>query len=313
MTGVQTCALPICKKYATFVVGTSTAGYTAADVDYLCDGTADDVEINAAITALPSTGGEIVILEGTYDIKATININKNNVTIRGCGTSTKLLKTDVNMVEVFAISSSNCCLSNITIDGNSDSLSYTSKYIIRVTGNSNTICNITICNAMGGSNCAISLKSTASQNIIEGNQIYNVDIAISVYSGTNENNNVISNNIYNVGTGISSSGTKNNTIGNNIKNSNYGINMNQTKNSVFNGNCMYDCNTGIFIKFAENCNVSDNVCMRGAGLSSDYSDTQGTITILDGAKNNLIYGNLIMGKNYTNSGTNNTITNNKYQ
>ena len=47
--------LPTGKKVARFVVGTSTAGWTAADCDYLCDGTADQVEINNAITALPAT------------------------------------------------------------------------------------------------------------------------------------------------------------------------------------------------------------------------------------------------------------------
>ena len=47
-------------RAARFVVGTSTAGWTEADCDYLCDGTADEVEIKAAISALPSGGGEAV-------------------------------------------------------------------------------------------------------------------------------------------------------------------------------------------------------------------------------------------------------------
>ena len=64
------------KRTCRFVVGTSTAGWTEADCDYLCDGTADDVEINAAIQALPETGGEIVILDGTYSITATITVSK---------------------------------------------------------------------------------------------------------------------------------------------------------------------------------------------------------------------------------------------
>ena len=75
---------------ARFVVGTSTAGWTAADCDYLCDGTADQTEINAAITALPATGGEVVILDGTYNITAKINVAKNNVSIRGNGNATIL-------------------------------------------------------------------------------------------------------------------------------------------------------------------------------------------------------------------------------
>lgn len=65
------------KRYARFVIGTSTNGWTAADCDYLCDGTADDVEIQAAINALPATGGEIVILDGTYNISDDISFPNN--------------------------------------------------------------------------------------------------------------------------------------------------------------------------------------------------------------------------------------------
>lgn len=57
---------------ARLVVGTSKSGWTADDCDYLCDGTADQAEINAAIAALPSTGGEIVLLDGTYNTTAAI-------------------------------------------------------------------------------------------------------------------------------------------------------------------------------------------------------------------------------------------------
>lgn len=78
------------KRTVRRIVGTSTAGWTLADCDYLCDGTADDVEINAAIQALPDTGGEIVILDGTYQLTNDINTSKPNVTISGNGHSTIL-------------------------------------------------------------------------------------------------------------------------------------------------------------------------------------------------------------------------------
>ena len=52
---------------------------------FLCDGTADDVQINAAIDAMPMWGG-VASLEGkTYNIEDSINISKNNVTIAGYG------------------------------------------------------------------------------------------------------------------------------------------------------------------------------------------------------------------------------------
>lgn len=63
------------KRTCRFVVGTSTAGWTAADCDFLCDGTDDQVEINAVIEALPASGGEIVILGGTYKLSASISIS----------------------------------------------------------------------------------------------------------------------------------------------------------------------------------------------------------------------------------------------
>lgn len=64
------------KRTVRFVVGTSTSGWTAADCDYLCDGTADDVEINAALTtALQKGGGEVRLLAGDYNISQTVFVH----------------------------------------------------------------------------------------------------------------------------------------------------------------------------------------------------------------------------------------------
>ena len=48
-------------------------GGTGSGADYECDGTADDAEIQAAITTL-STGGTIFFLQGNYQISAQINL-----------------------------------------------------------------------------------------------------------------------------------------------------------------------------------------------------------------------------------------------
>lgn len=78
------------KRYASLVVGTSTNGWTAADCDYLCDGTADNVEIQAAIDALPQ-GGEVVLLAGTYKLEGAITAASSGITIRGCGSHNTIL------------------------------------------------------------------------------------------------------------------------------------------------------------------------------------------------------------------------------
>ncbi|MBD5153798.1 MAG: hypothetical protein HDT15_01650 [Oscillibacter sp.] len=62
------------KRTCRFVVGTSTAGWTEADCDYLCDGVDDQVEIQQAINTLPEGGGEIVLLSGNYQLSADVSI-----------------------------------------------------------------------------------------------------------------------------------------------------------------------------------------------------------------------------------------------
>jgi hypothetical protein len=57
--------------------------------DYVCDGINDQVEIQAAINALATTGGTVKLLEGTYTIGATINL-ASNVILEGCGKGTKI-------------------------------------------------------------------------------------------------------------------------------------------------------------------------------------------------------------------------------
>lgn len=76
-------------KGPTFYVAASDAqAGEKAGANYLCDGTADDVEINAAITALPSTGGRIELSSGTFTINAAINTNKAGITLVGQGKNT---------------------------------------------------------------------------------------------------------------------------------------------------------------------------------------------------------------------------------
>ena len=66
------------------VVGTSLAGWTASDCDYLCDGESDQQEINAAIQQVleeSSTGGQVLLLDGTYNISERIIISPGKKTL----------------------------------------------------------------------------------------------------------------------------------------------------------------------------------------------------------------------------------------
>jgi hypothetical protein len=57
------------------------AGYPC----YVCDGVADNVEIQAAIDALPAGGGKVVLSEGQFNIAASISISKSYTTLMGAG------------------------------------------------------------------------------------------------------------------------------------------------------------------------------------------------------------------------------------
>jgi len=59
-----------------------------AQADYVCDGTDDNVEIQAAIDALAVSGGEVKLLPGTYTVGAGIVIGKDNITLSGYGDGT---------------------------------------------------------------------------------------------------------------------------------------------------------------------------------------------------------------------------------
>ena len=83
---------------ATLVVAANDSStLSKQQADYVCDGTADNVEIQAAIDALPAVDGEIVLFEGTYNIAAQIEVTKSLV-IRGINKPTlnwNVLATDM--------------------------------------------------------------------------------------------------------------------------------------------------------------------------------------------------------------------------
>ncbi len=74
-------------RTATFVVAASDSVHKY-EADYFCDGTNDHVQINAALNALPASGGKVVLLDGTFTIVDPITFPKNKATLEGQGRST---------------------------------------------------------------------------------------------------------------------------------------------------------------------------------------------------------------------------------
>lgn len=86
---VTSSQLPATPTYrsATLVVAASDATTASKNgADYVCDGTSDEVEINAALAALPTNGGKLVLTEGIFNIASSILVQNDNVQIVGAGT-----------------------------------------------------------------------------------------------------------------------------------------------------------------------------------------------------------------------------------
>jgi len=120
----------------TFVVAASDSSpQSKAAANYVCDGTDDQVEINNAINALPSYGGTVRLMEGTYRISGAINA-VSNLVLEGCGwENTKLLmRYDDSAIDLLGYD--NITIRDIEIDG--DNRAYISgrkNEIIDGTGN----------------------------------------------------------------------------------------------------------------------------------------------------------------------------------
>jgi parallel beta-helix repeat protein len=324
------------KKTATFVVGSTAAGHTLADVDYLCTGTNDQTQINAAIQALrPFGGGKVVILGALYSITASVLVDFANVTIEGMGAATvlKRMYNKSGYNGIIHITTNNVTIAHLVLDGNKANYSQNGNIGIYTTGDN---CNITFNTCNNNSRCGI--EATGSNNKVVGNACNNNDVhGIEIYN--NNDNTVIGNSCcFNIYSGVSLSNSSNSTVtGNTCYNNASGIIVNgsNSSNNTVIGNTCYNnangitviginntvtgntcCNnaSGIIVNGSNSSNntVIGNTCIRGTGLTTDYSATQYTIFIEAGT-NSLIAGNNIMGKNYVNNGgATHTFANNKY-
>jgi len=114
----------IAKKTETIVV----AAYNSLrkfKADYVCDGVDDQEEINSAISEVASTGGTVLLLEGTYYVTGSINLaSKIRLCGQGTGTVIKIPDSFNRNIYVFYANEKNqIVIENLVLDGNKDNQS----------------------------------------------------------------------------------------------------------------------------------------------------------------------------------------------
>ena len=309
-----------CTRATRLVIGTTRAGWTEDDCDYLCDGTNDQVKINEAIQALPETGGEIHILDGTYDIVSSILVEKECVTISGNGAATILLRKwngSDSTDGVIKVSASHCTLSHFTIDGNRPDMNQSRGGCIYISGESVTDSIIEKMRCRNSNGRFIGVKSvnqcSIMNNIItneSSNSIYG--IAVESSSCCTILGNVISSKD---GMGIQLVESSKCDINGNVCKTgigSYGIRLESCSDCSISGNTSIDNRMGIMIHTSTRCAVVGNVCLVTNGNYSENSKE--TIYIgnstSENSSNIIVMGNNCKGKAPTVSGTGHMVSNN---
>jgi len=306
------------KRTATIIVAANDS-LDKTRADYVCDGIADQEEINNAINALPTSGGRVLLLEGTYNISAPITILKNNVTLEGQGVGTKLFLVNEANCDVIQVGNGTTALegikiANLKIDGNKANQVETSHgiyfygasgYLISKSVIENCIvencyssgiyCNylensIVTRNQTNLNDAAGIFLNYTNNTIVIENQLNSNFDGIYMYSAsynTITENQANSNNRY--GIYIRNSSNNNTIIGNQTNSNGYGIYLYGSNDNIItenqaNSNISYD---GIYLAFSNNNTIIGNRCQGNGGYGINIYDSF--------SNNNLVVKNYLTG------------------
>jgi parallel beta-helix repeat protein len=117
----------VCARPATYIIAADDASAESkAHADAVCDGTDDQAEINAGITAVGLTGGVLMLTEGTFNITAAIAMAAG-VHVIGRGRGHTIIKVDPTTSTDFSIvtfgsGDHESSLQSLKIDGNATNI-----------------------------------------------------------------------------------------------------------------------------------------------------------------------------------------------
>jgi fibronectin-binding autotransporter adhesin len=316
---------------AILVAANNSSTFDKAAADYIADGTGDQVEINAALTAADPAGsgrktGKVVLLAGTYVANETILI-PNNTTLSGVGDGTLIQLADIdatdNLIENSDTSTgTGIVIRDLRLDGQNSlqtgAIDQHGIYLNRV-GDSTTrqggqIINTTITNfeddgiLLDNSDNIVIDSVVIRGNTRNGIYVYdsqNVTITNSIFQSNTQEGVYVAGVI---------TGANNITVSGNTfrANTNSGITLSNTTTSSITGNTIIGGGLGIGMYSAANNNTItsnniDSVSFAGVHIDSSESNIISSNRINNSGgstTNNAFY----LGASDFNVITNNTIT-----
>ena len=324
-------------RTATLVVAASNSTENdKMSADYLCDGTADDVEIQAALTA--AAGGKVILLEGNYQITANLTV-PSDTHFAGMGKGTILTTTAaVGITNMVILNGDNITVSDMKLvlgagagdAGSRPNVVYANTKTLIWLENLWLVGDKSV--ADDGSDvrqCGVCFVTVTESKIVDSRSEDNDKHSISL--NVSSNNNTISGNTCQGGTrdGIYLNASLNNTItGNTCQGNAYGIYLNASLNNTITRNtCQATGDYGISLNVdSDNNTVTGNISQgnrQGILISGSYHNTVTGNTCqgndqngiyISGCSNNTVTGNTCRGNDhhgiFLDDSDNNTVTGN---
>ncbi|HSX27440.1 MAG TPA: NosD domain-containing protein, partial [Patescibacteria group bacterium] len=242
---------------ATKIVAASNSSQAEKDAaDYVADGTGDQVEINAALTA--ASGGKVYLMEGTYVANATILI-PNNTTLAGAGRGTDIELADIDATDNLIENSDTSTGTGITIrdlriDGRND---------LNTAGVQHGV----YLNGMGGGSGASVRVGAKLSNLYVANFRGN-GFGNCIYLINSRGNTLINNRAENCRFGFFLETSPNNTLSNNFAENNGSEGFyvyNSSDNTVLDGNTASNSHEGFDLESSSGITLTNNIAEDSAG------------------------------------------------
>ena len=261
--------------------------------DYVCDGTADQVEINAALTYVSGLGGgSVVCLQGAYELAATVNVPAN-CTLNGVGWST-----------IFNYDAGGNC---ITITGDNAKVRDLKVDIIAGAGAGGTRPNCVY--AASRTNLELfGLWLVGDETVADdGSDIRQCGVVFSAMTDSSILS-CVSQDQKRHGVNLASECDYNRIAGNNSEgNTRHGIYLSGSDNNTIAGNiCQDNAQSGIYITSSDQNALAGNIC-QGNTSNGIYADS-----INNTYTGNICRGNSLSGMSMT-GGSDNAISTNMCQ
>lgn len=284
------------KRAATLTVAAADAK-DRANADYVCDGTDDHVQINAAITALPDGGGVVYLSEGTFTLGAAVVLD-SNVALVGSGAGTIVKLGDALTINgITADTKSNLLIANLKVDGNranqttgGSELLQNGIYLVACANSKVSNCWAVNCFGSGINLSGNNTYCTVGYNYLENNNRNGLYLNFS----ENNHNAIVGNVAYNNdfhGFAISQSRYNAITANTAISNGHSGFSIDgaATGNSVTGNTAHSNGWRGMVFEaevagaYPSFCTISSNTCA--------YNNKEGIA--ITGASDNLVIGNTV--------------------